>query len=547
MADLPPAIDEFAERSALLGLLDYPELVASALKSLQASDWTARRCHLWNAIVGIHSAGTELGPVVLRQWLHDHCDLDVERDASQELAEVVSVPCGTAGDCRARLKHVRELGSRRRLAEFTQFATAATKAGQRDSAEIAEELERKLNALRPPEPYVFPGFWATEFGDVAAEPERETWLLHDEIGDKPALPLGRAGMISAAGGTGKTTSLCQLAVSVALGLSWCGFRVQHEGCVVLACAESDRKLMHRHIWRACNALDLDIHQREYVMSQILALPLAGKEVNMLRGTAGNDLERTEFLARFGDHLRDVALDGQFGWALIILDPLSRFAGPDTESNNAAATKFAQAVETLCELPGTPAVLCAHHSSKLSVREGRNDSRGVSGLRDAFRFVSTLTRMCVESVVGVHMECDKSNEAPYFLPRWLVQLSGSSGGALRVATIEEAAMLVEAAGPHRRCKTKISAPKIDPVELVVGKLAELGGVVRSRNWLRENHLAGIDHNELTTVWSTLLDDGRITIDQSGKTKGTVRLVGHNPQTALNLDASGPNVQTEGTDE
>jgi hypothetical protein len=388
------------------------------------------------------------------------------------------------------------------------------------------------------------GCWATELGDLSIEPERETWLLWDELSNKPALPLGRAAMMSAAGGTGKTTSAVQLGVSVSAGLPWCGFAVRTPGTVVLCCAESDRKLMARHLWRACNALSLDAEQRATALNNILVMPLAGHEVSMLRGTAGNTLERSEFLTVFRNRLQKLAeyeqsqlTDGaQFVYSLVVLDPLARFAGQDTESNNSAATQFAQAIETLCELPGTPTVVCTHHSSKDSIRSGRNDSRGVSGLRDAFRAVLTLTRHKAESIVGVLLECDKSNEAPHFDSRWLVQLQGDCGGCLRLATPEESAVLQESA--KRKKKTGLSAAppmeelaKVsDPRDAIIETLEKHNGKAQSRRWLVDQ-IRGYRATDLYDGIKDLLNDGRIITGTMGIHKQAIYLAGPEPQMVL----------------
>lgn len=392
------------------------------------------------------------------------------------------------------------------------------------------------------------GIWATELGDPNVEPERETWLLQDSLVNKPALPLGRAAMMSAAGGTGKTTVLVQLAVSVALGLPWCGFDVITPGPVVLCCGESDEKLVKRQLWRSYNLLELDGPTRTRAASQILVLPLSGREVNMIRGQ-GSQLERTEFLVRFRARLIKLADTENFGWSLIVLDPLSRFAGPDTEKDNAAATRFAQAVETLTQLPGTPTVICSHHSSKMSMRDGQNDSRGVSGLRDAFRAVMTLTRCTVETLVGVWMQCDKSNEAPHFVARWLVQGSGVVGGTLRLATDPEAEMLEEAANkPNRGSRVVPTTEPLKPPvrEVIIQKLTELGGSAKSRGWLR-GQIEGYRISVIDEEFKAMQSDGLITIDTDGRSNRTVRLVNSSEPSQVAFSCSGFTEQHGGTNE
>jgi RecA-family ATPase len=79
------------------------------------------------------------------------------------------------------------------------------------------------------------------------------------------------------------------------------------------------------------------------------------------------------------------------WSLIVLDPLSRFAGPDAEIDNAAATRFVQALESLASVTGAT-VLVAHHTNKLARRGGvleASAGRGSSALVDGVRWVAAL--------------------------------------------------------------------------------------------------------------------------------------------------------------
>lgn len=532
-----PLINNGLEQSLLAAVMETPEL-------LQGIEWRPDHFAL--------DANKQIARAIERTSINDVVNVmnvAVQLKAagklepaggSKYLGELIdTLPCGvTLEDALSWAKQLRGLWEKRLLlAEARSLAASLATGAVDDHFEAYTRSAQRIESLKPRDETPL-GDWATVLGDLMPEPERETWLLLDQMTGKPALPIGRAAMLSAAGGTGKTTTLVQLSIAVALGLSWCGFTVKTPGCVCLCCGESDQKLVKRQMWRAMNALGLDAEQRDRAQSQILILALAGKQVNMIRGASGNDTERTEFLSRFSERLRKLAIEQKFEWSLVALDPLSRFAGPDTEKDNGAATRFAQAVETLCELPGTPSVICAHHSSKNSITAGKNDSRGVSGLRDAFRAVLVMTRFATEGVVGVHMSCDKSNEAPHFQDRWLVQQQGDMGGTLRLATEPEAAMLIEASKPKKKQnKATSTAPavvKSNARDAVIAKLRALGGTAKSRNWLKEN-LTSVDHTELQAAFKSMEEDGTITIDASGRTKGTVRLMELDSQASLNLDS------------
>jgi hypothetical protein len=133
-------------------------------------------------------------------------------------------------------------------------------------------------------------------------------------------------------------------------------------------------------------------------------------------------EHTDFLRELQNELHNA----NHPWKLIILDPLSRFAGSGAETYSSAATRFVEALETLTKVPGNPTVLVAHHTTK-AARQGSsaNDTtaaRGSSGLTDGVRWVATM-RAENDSVV---MEFTKSNYSA--LPKPLV-LRRTEGGAL----------------------------------------------------------------------------------------------------------------------
>jgi RecA-family ATPase len=108
-------------------------------------------------------------------------------------------------------------------------------------------------------------------------------------------------------------------------------------------------------------------------------------VPMLELDERGNARETAFLA----WLRETVADGDF--RLVILDPLSRFAGPEAERDNAAATRFVEASESL--LAPTRSVLVAHHTNQTSRSNGTVDAtagRGVTGLVDGPRWQCALS-------------------------------------------------------------------------------------------------------------------------------------------------------------
>ena len=217
---------------------------------------------------------------------------------------------------------------------------------------------------------------------------RALLTVPDKLGKREVafMPAGKVAMLVAPGGTGKSQALVQLAVSVASGKPWLGtYNVANPGPVLLALGEEDADEMHRRIRGAVDVVGWDAAPA--VARNLHALSLCGERA-MLVGDKGDDTP-------FGDNLRDglAAWPGVDGWRLIILDPASRFLGPEAETDNAQATRFIEAVERLTRLPGNPTVLFAHHTNKgaLAGETDQGAARGSSGLTDGARWQANLNR------------------------------------------------------------------------------------------------------------------------------------------------------------
>ena len=144
------------------------------------------------------------------------------------------------------------------------------------------------------------------------------------------------------------------------------------------------------------------------------------------------------------------------WRLIVLDPISRFAGPDVEVDNAAATRFVQTLETFTHVRGNPTLLVAHHTSKSARKEGGADAsaaRGASGLTDAVRWQANLVPV-EDAPDFVRFEVTKSNYAKFPRPVWLHR---DAHGELHRATKEEAERQVAETKAKREQKSD-AAPK-----------------------------------------------------------------------------------------
>jgi len=283
------------------------------------------------------------------------------------------------------------------------------------------------------------------------------------------LPLGRVGMLAAGGGVGKSWALVQLALSVATGREWLGtFQVDKPGAVLLALGEEEAEEIRRRLYQAVRLLGLTEDERTLAAKNIVALPLCGKQAALT--FSPDELRRmdvepstaeaieTPFARELRDRLDNAAAD----WRLVVLDPLSRFAGPDVEIDNAAATRVVQCFERLTETRGRPTVLVSHHTTKTS-RSGTTDAtaaRGSSALSDGVRWQANLDSLPHPNNPKVQhpdlavLRVTKNNYG-CFPPELYLHRDRDNGGALRAATQSERDEYKEAL---REAKVKANAEK-----------------------------------------------------------------------------------------
>lgn len=256
------------------------------------------------------------------------------------------------------------------------------------------------------------------------------------------LPRGVAGMLAGAGGVGKSFALLALVLAVAYRVPWLGrFPVGAAGGrVALLCGEDD----DAELWRRLHAQarTMGLAADEEALGRISLVSLVGRSGFALTRPEDERGCSTSFGRALLAFLREEANRSGLPWDLVVLDPLSRFGGRDTEVDNAAATRFAQVVEGFTTLPGRPTVLVSHHTTKEARRSGETSGasgvRGSSALVDGFRWVALLEESATPSAVSgsVLLRVVKSNYAP--TSSRVVRLVRDADGALRA---------VDDAAPH----------------------------------------------------------------------------------------------------
>ena len=242
------------------------------------------------------------------------------------------------------------------------------------------EIDKAIAEATPMrDPGVLDKHWKTlrELPEWDKKPPDRDYIVKD------LLVAGKVGMLAGHGGRGKTFALTQLAISVATGRNWFGhpdFSVPKKGKVLLALGEEDGEELWRRIYYSRRSLGIEGQAWEDLQDNLRPLPLAGEQVTLLDGESYTEFYKNLESRITTDELR-----------LIILDPLSRFASSDTETDNKAATTFITALERLTRGESKPGVIIAHHERKPNSdkQESQFGVRGSSGLVDGVRWVGRL--------------------------------------------------------------------------------------------------------------------------------------------------------------
>lgn len=281
------------------------------------------------------------------------------------------------------------------------------------------------------------------------------------------LPMGRTAMLVAPGGTGKTQALMQLSVAVATGHPWLEtYRVEQPGPVLAILGEEDDDESHRRLTLCVDALGLweDKDVMAALGRNLHVLPVYGRDVGLLSESARetaftHDLHRllknSGALPVYGrtvgwpaERARETAFthdlhrlleNSGVDWRLVILDPASRFMGPECETDNKEATTWIECLERLTKVAGNPTVLFAHHTNKGALAGGETDqsvARGSSALTDGVRWQANLevVRLKDEAAWGkvdpsrCTLRVVKNNYGPRMEPLKLTR-SGEHGGFL----------------------------------------------------------------------------------------------------------------------
>jgi AAA domain/DnaB-like helicase N terminal domain len=462
METLPVAIEaEQAVLGAVLYLSDLWPTVAAILT--EADFYQERHRKLFRLLGAMLERGDAIDIVLV-------CGaITADQEAYGGLAYVSSLPekVPSTENVEYYAQAVRDAAIRRRLMETTRLLSEAAQDPRTNTARLLEGARlaiQELTRARGPDIAARMGWLSPGANWLSEAPPPPRWLLYQphaendftlSIRGPGLLRRGKVGILAAAGGAGKTFALCGMALALATHERWLGFFPVGDdvtGRVVLVLGEEDPEELRRRLFAQASLMG--IHGRT-ALSGILALPGAGNPHMALTRPEEESGCETPFAESLLRYLELEAERAGKGWDAIILDPLSRFAGPDVEIDNAAATRLMQVLERFAGLPGNPAVLVAHHTTKTSRASGdlsANSVRGASALTDGARWVGTLEPVEHFDLPQRYARFDvaKSNYAAFPPPVLLVY--GPEGG-IRAATPAELSHYEDVAFRAREKKRK----------------------------------------------------------------------------------------------
>lgn len=243
--------------------------------------------------------------------------------------------------------------------------------------EIKARIESQIIAGQPniqEKLTVIPESMTRLSGRLIKRPPPTEYILH--IGDKGLIPKGVVGVITAAGGTGKSFFLGALAYIASCAGTFGMIRAVEKIKTLSVFCEDPQEEVERRMWDICKGVfpdDLHVLSTYGLMEPLMRLD-------------GNTPVRAG-----GFYWLEEMIKAHPGLRLLILEPKSRFYGLD-ENNNDHATQWVACLEYLAR-KYMLTILISHHTGKEEGgRISQKMSRGASGLVDACRWQAGLARL-----------------------------------------------------------------------------------------------------------------------------------------------------------
>ena len=445
-----PAHDQDLERDVLGAFIIFPNLIDTS--GVSADDFfLTTHAVIFAELATLSRDAAKIDTGALTSRLRDAGRLENVGGAEYILNLTDGIPSEEV-DTR-RLRKLAAVRAVERAAFNVQLAARSQKRIE-PALEALERARRRLEDIEAPQLDPIEEMFAPIGDALMLQPPARKWLLtraDDETNGTTTcgfLPLGKVGMLAAQGGAGKTHLAVSLALSVATGRRWLdAYDVATPGDVLMLLGEEDAAEVWRRLYYTARAMRLTDAQIKVAQGAVTAVALAGVPA-MLVDQRGDE---TRILGKLRRKIKART------WALIIVDPLSRFAHADAERDAFAATRFVQSLESLIyEDSHYPTVLCCHHTAK-AARDGQaqastSNARGSTALTDGVRWCAELAR----TKDGAKLSLTKSNYGPA-APS--IELVTREDGYLRLATPDE---LHTAQGKREAAQEAVQRLQLDDV-------------------------------------------------------------------------------------
>ncbi|EFK10165.1 conserved hypothetical protein [delta proteobacterium NaphS2] len=215
-------------------------------------------------------------------------------------------------------------------------------------------------------------------GILTEEPPEPEAILN--YNGQPILTRGVVGGLVAAGGTGKSFFLLQLAYALAGGTGLGPFKAAGVFTVLVLLGEDPDEEKNRRLWHIGHG-DFPIGLHVYSTMGRVGPLMQLRDGNPEKAPGWYWLRDT---IRFHENLN-----------VLILDPRSRFYGLDENSND-HATAWISCLESLADEFGITIIFSHHTSKQRSDSMTQHMSRGASATVDGCRWVAGMTRLSDES-------------------------------------------------------------------------------------------------------------------------------------------------------
>ncbi len=333
---------------------------------------------------------------------------------------------------------------------------------------------------------------------------------------RECLPLNEPALLTAGGGTGKSFTVIQMALSLATGRpvfegAQPFLTPQKRGKTVIVAAEDGIDDYHRRLHSIFEDNNYSEQDKADVMASILIIPMRGDDVRIIKSDK-TGAYITDFMERLAESLAE--------WGdvrMIALDPMIRFYDAE-ENSNSHATMFINAANKLSSLvAGKPAVLLVHHSAKHDV----GGARGASGFVDGVRtHLSMMTLEQKKKQAGskdpisaddrnrVVLEMRKSNHFKYWDDFKLLE-RGQRGTLRAVDMSDEMTSRMNAIKTQER----------DNIYTLVQAVQGYNGITRSE--LEKNRAKIVwDHgvptrDQFRAMIDKIIDDSLVIVDSNSK--------------------------------